>query len=393
MTGHEASSGLEKTASKSHHDLLPGILVMNYKYFPDSTHEAPKNGDTAFVMATIQVLKGNNAFCGMLLYKKDENALNSTTNYEVRSDNPCCTIIHNAKMDEKLLRYAILAGSKKLAIEAGFNLMPMLYYQDERLLASHPDELPLCITHHGPFYNDFIRHFPRDALLAFGGDEKSLQKAEDLRIMQEVGIEQLLSRRSAFVLQLSSIQGRHLQHLGFDPKKIFHLSPPIHSIMADGQTEAAAHLALNEHAPPAGRHLLFTAVARLSHFKNIEILIDGAVLLLSRGLPITILIAGGDDGEAHSANRVRLLQLIPPHFRGNFKIVPKLSKSELYRMFASEEVRKRGVFVCSSRYETLGITPLEAALSGITTVIQDQDTKVEATVRVFPLALQFMVKA
>lgn len=360
---------------------------MNYKYFPDSTDEAPKNGDTAFVMSVIRILKENNAFCGMMLYIKDENAHNPTIKYEVRNDNSCCTITFKAKIDKSLLRDAILAGSKNLAIKIGSTLAPMLYYQDERLLASHPDELPLCITHHGPFYHDFISHFPKDALSAFGGEEQSLQKAEDLRILQEIGMEQLFSQRNAFVLKLSNIQGRHLERLGFNSGKIFPLSPPIHSMLNEGHAEAARCLDLNEHTPPAGQHFLFTAVARLSYFKAIEVLIDAAVLLLSRGLTITILIAGGDDSEVHAATRVRLLQQIPSRFRANFKIIPKLTKSKLYRLFASEDVRKSGVFVCSSRYETLGITPLEAALSSITTVIQDEENKVEAAVRGLPPCL------
>jgi glycosyltransferase involved in cell wall biosynthesis len=66
--------------------------------------------------------------------------------------------------------------------------------------------------------------------------------------------------------------------------------------------------------------------------------------------------------------------------------MPKLSKVELYLLFKSS--RKTGIFVCSSRYETLGLTPLEAALSGVTTVVSDGSQPVEL-VRFFPAEHRF----
>jgi len=55
----------------------------------------------------------------------------------------------------------------------------MLYYQTDTLLGYHPDNLPLCVTHHGPFYEDFAHHFLEEsASTAFG----SQQKAQHLHV-------------------------------------------------------------------------------------------------------------------------------------------------------------------------------------------------------------------
>ena len=67
--------------------------------------------------------------------------------------------------------------------------------------------------------------------------------------------------------------------------------------------------------------------------------------------------------------RIALLHGVPAEFQHRFQIMPKFTKTELYFFFKA--ARGKGIFVCSSRFETLGITPLEAALSGVTTLISD----------------------
>jgi hypothetical protein len=53
-------------------------------------------------------------------------------------------------------------------------------------------------------------------------------------------------------------------------------------------------------------------------------------------------------------------------------ILPRLPKDHLYALFSA--ACKNGVFLCPSRYETLGITPLEAAASGVTTLMTESST-------------------
>ncbi|WP_181150221.1 glycosyltransferase [Photorhabdus hindustanensis] len=111
--------------------------------------------------------------------------------------------------------------------------------------------------------------------------------------------------------------------------------------------------------------LLFTAAARLDYFKNIELLINSAVDLLGKGIPVKVFIAG--DEESKNTRRNKLISMVPPRYQSQFFISHKLSQKELFSVFNS--IKNKSIFVCTSRYETLGITPLEAALNGVFTIL------------------------
>lgn len=113
--------------------------------------------------------------------------------------------------------------------------------------------------------------------------------------------------------------------------------------------------------------LLFTAVARLDYFKNIELLINTSINLLEKGIPTKTLILG--DAENYTPRRDILYSMIPQEYRKYFLISHKIPHAKLFSIF--NVIKKRAIFVCTSRYETLGITPLEAALNGIYTIVPD----------------------
>jgi len=50
--------------------------------------------------------------------------------------------------------------------------------------------------------------------------------------------------------------------------------------------------------------------------------------------------------------------------------------AELHTFF--RKIKDQGIFICTSRYETLGITPLEAILAGVPTLVPDS-SRVEAS--------------
>ena len=94
-------------------------------------------------------------------------------------------------------------------------------------------------------------------------------------------------------------------------------------------------------------------------------------------------MAGDDDMQ--DDRRIALLHGVPAELQYRFQIMPKFTKTELYGFF--ETARGKGIFVCPSRFETLGITPVEAALSGVTTLISDA-REVEAS-QYFPAENRF----
>ncbi|KAF2824531.1 hypothetical protein CC86DRAFT_421097 [Ophiobolus disseminans] len=318
--------------------MLPGIIVLNYSYFPETFHSLAKGGATAFAMSAIQVLKQARLFRGIILYKRQEDIQQPTIAMETRNLVLCATISLNFEMQTRLLKDAIATTSDLLACND--TLPPMLYCQTDTLLRYHPDHLPLCVTHHAPFYEDFARHTSDElAGTAFGTDQKAQH------------------------LHHSQLQRRYLAKRGIDMAKVFQLCPPIHSMHVADSSETI-HTALRD-AVSTTPLLLFTAVARIDYFKDVDLLVDAALQLHQQGLPVTVLNSG--DEEQDTSRRAKFCGRIPAAHRGHFFIVPKLRKDMLYALFS--HCRTKGVFICPSRYETLGITPLEAGLQGVTTLI------------------------
>lgn len=313
---------------------------------------------------------------GVILYHREETTLCPFFILERREGVLCAIVTFNFRMTVVTVQNILAAAATELGDQKGDPCM--LYYQTDTLLSYHPTWLPCCVTHHGPFYNDLTQYFScQSVAIAFGGDEK----AQHLQRQQELGICYVKSSSNAFVLQHSRLQRAYLLRSGIDQARIRKLSPPI-QLMSESLIPVFNKTSLINFPDPDGL-LLFTTVARLDFFKNVELLLDSGLELLGRGLAINVFVAGDD--ERHDERRYALLRRIPPRFCHRFRIMPKLTKTDLYALFIA--VRARAIFVCPSRYETLGITPLEAALSGVTTIISDAK-EVEAS-QYFPAENRF----
>ncbi|KAJ8070613.1 hypothetical protein OCU04_000986 [Sclerotinia nivalis] len=359
--------------------MLPAILVLNYRYYPSSTNSAAKVGATAFALQVVRVLEDAGLFGGVILYDRQDHLVAPVVQLMTKDSTPCVKLSFNFSMNTVQVRYALYASTALLVATFSESLPPMLYYQTDTLLRYHPKRLPYCVTHHGPFYGDFTRHFTRDlAAIAYGSENK----ASHLEATQEEGLRHLKASDRAYVLQHSNKQGEYLMERGIDAMRIRALNPPIHSMKIYSHHKAGNVEELTSFSS-SKRTLIFTAVARLDYFKNVELLIDSAVSLLDRGKFVRLLVVGGE-GTSDIASP-RLLARVPQKHNAHVKITSKIPKDDMYALF--EYVQTHGIFVCTSRYETLGITPLEAALSGVTTLMPDCDL-VEAS-RYFPSSYRF----
>lgn len=358
--------------------MLPAILVLNDRYYPSSTNSPAKVGATAFALQVARVLDDAGLFGGVILYDRQDHLMTPIVQLVTRDFTPRVKLSFNFNMSIKEVRYALYVAAALLAANPE-SLPPMLYYQTDTLLKYHPKRLPYCVTHHGPFYGDFTQHFTRDlASIAYGSEDK----AAHLEGSQEEGLRQLKAYDRAYVLQHSNKQGEYLMERGVDPARIRALNPPIHSMRISSHHRIADMEALTTFSSTR-RTLIFTAVARLDYFKNIELLVDSTVSLLERGRFVRLLIVGGE-GTSDIAS-ARLLARVPQKYSTHVKVTSKIPKDDMYALF--DHVQTRGIFVCTSRYETLGITPLEAALSGVTTLMPDCEL-VEAS-RYFPSSYRF----
>lgn len=311
----------------------------------------------------MEVLQEAGLFAGMILYKRDESINHPRLVMQTKSSVPCVTLAFNFLMDWIKIRDAISKSTEILTVATyGTKNKAILYHQTDILLAYNPEWLPSCVTHHGPFYDDFASHFSdAEAAVAFG----SCEKAEHLKTHQRIGLNHLRSAKNMFVLQHSSLQRNYLLKHHVETARIQKLSPPINIESLPRLPLASTHSDIVKFMHAKSTLLLFTAVARLDFFKNVELLVDASVMLLGQGHAVRVLVAGDDENE--NCRREELLARVPNQQQSEFMIIPKLSKDNLYALF--DEVNDRGIFVCTSRYETLGITPLEAGLSGVPTVI------------------------
>ncbi|MFE4960854.1 glycosyltransferase [Streptomyces sp. NPDC056653] len=355
---------------------MPGIIVVNERYFPDSEFVPANVGATSFSRSVLRCLEGAGLSAGLILYKRDENREEPQVDVVFRSGAICAVLRFNFDMSEASVSRAIADAARTLLARHGMTGQAMLYYQTDALLGFHPEEFPCCVTHHGPFVYDFIEMFPAVATgRAFGGAGKALHLLKH----QELGLSKVRTNDRMFVLQHSDLQREHLVSRGIDERRIRAVRPPIALLEQSGALESAELRAFVEGA----ELLVFTAVARLDYFKNVELLVDGSALARERGIPVRVLVVGDDEDK--DVARKELGARMPTEHAAEFMAVSKLSKPQLYALF--REVKSKGIFVCPSRYETLGITPLEAALSGVCTLMTNSE-KVEAR-RFFPPAHQF----
>ncbi|MFD7666831.1 glycosyltransferase [Streptomyces sp. NPDC059788] len=356
---------------------MAGILVVNERYFPDSELEPAHVGATSFSRSALHCLHNAGLSAGAILYKRDEELTEPQVDLVRRSGFRCATLRFNFDMETGTVSRAVAEAAALLRAEHGFRGQAMLYYQTDALLGFHPQELACCVTHHGPFVHDFVGLFSaRETARAFGDAAKALHLFKH----QELGLHRVRSSGRMFVLQHSRLQREYLVSRGVDERRIRAVRPPIAPPRASEPLRDERLRAFVEGA----ELLVFTAVARLDYFKNVELLVSGGIQARKRGVPLRILVVGDspDDAAAREALRAR----VPKEHGAEFMAVEKLAKSQLYALFGL--ARTNGIFVCPSRYETLGITPLEAALSGVCTLMADSD-KVEAR-RFFPAAHRFL---
>ncbi|MFE7117869.1 glycosyltransferase family 4 protein [Streptomyces sp. NPDC057654] len=355
---------------------LSGIIVVNERYFPDDEQVPAHVGATSFARSVLRCLQRADLSAGAILYKRDEELDEPWVHLERRSGVLCAILRFHFDMRDSAVAAAIAEAAHRLLAEQDIDGPAMLYYQTDALLGFHPEEFACCVTHHGPFVYDFIGSFPAVATgWAFGDADKALH----LLKYQELGLDKVRASDRMFVLQHSHLQRRHLVSRGVDERRILAVRPPIPLL---DTTEFLADGELRDFVDDA-ELLVFTAVARLDYFKNIELLVDAGIRARSRGIPVRILVVGDDRDDG--AARERLRARVPAEHRADFLAAGRLSKPQLHALF--RRVKTNGVFVCPSRYETLGITPLEAALSGVCTLMTDADT-VEAR-RFFPADHRF----
>ncbi|KAK9783587.1 hypothetical protein SCAR479_00146 [Seiridium cardinale] len=343
--------------------LAPGIVVLNKKYFPRDALSAAQVGASSFTFSVLRILLEAKVLSGVVLYSRNEELCEAYCETEEDWNGiPVVTVYFHFRMSQPGVASALGLAFDHISFQGSKRPSPIVYYQTDTLLQFHPQGYQFCVTHHGPFVSHFTREFSPDlARLAFGGDS---DKVDILEQQQRTGIQRLLQDNLGTVLAHSGLQQRVLEDEGLSAMRFKTLRPPIGIPPSQSPNILPKRM---QSFIASSKVLLFTAVARLDYFKNVELLVESGLELLERGLPVRVLIVGDPEGD--DARRQALLKSVPADKRGHFLILPRLPKDHLYALFAA--TRRNGIFLCPSRYETLGITPLEAAASAVTTLMTE----------------------
>lgn len=352
--------------------IVKTIIVINKKYMQKDKNEGFPVGATSFSLHMKNFIKINNGYIGCLYYEREDD-ISTPFLYEESygSDFSLCMKFNYSMptyMLTETLRNAFHIFTERPDAPSDKFLV---YYQTDTLLSFHPVDIPYCVTHHGPFIEDFAHHYSyKEAGYAFGRKDK----VNHLLTQQNKGVS-VLKNGNGFAILHSSIQNNYLSNKGIPQEKCLKIRPPvnlpIHTI-SDKINIPIIHKFMRNITE--NDIILLTAVARLDYFKNIEMFLQASVKLSETNQRIKILNIG--DNQDYDKRRENMHNMIPLAIKDRCIIHPKLSPTELSLVFTT--LKKKGIFVCTSRYETHGITPLEAALSGIYTLMPALDS-VEAS--------------
>jgi glycosyltransferase involved in cell wall biosynthesis len=250
------------------------------------------------------------------------------------------------------------------ADRSGLETQLIIYHQTPALLHLQPETLPFIVTHHGPLASEIVRIFGREfAKNAFRGGGSKL---EHLLQFQNSGLATLARSKAGLAFEMSSVQREALLRNGIDERRIVISDSPL---FHDEPLQELPNIITRR-----SRDYLkvISAVARIDEFKNLKELVDAVNQLVNTGYRINLEIYGGDVSEDN--DRQMLRGLMSEALRKSSHVRPRLPRERLMQMLRTN--RGNAVFVCTSCYETFGITPFEAALSGIVTLVPDNPRRV-----------------
>ncbi|MGP3945167.1 hypothetical protein [Streptomyces sp. 6N106] len=245
----------------------------------------------------------------------------------------------------------------------------VLYHQSSYTLPFTPDGVLCAVTHHAPFVEDVARTMGvDDCVTAFGGGRA---KVDALLGSQERGMDWLRDHPHVRVLEFSTLQINCLSRQGVSVGQCSVLPPPLLSHAASPEPDAPRPLA-SWMESATGRTLLISTAARADGFKNLDAVIDAYRVIEGRGDRAALYLACGSKQGAREVEELR--EHVPPHLRRHCVIGPRLPHGSMLSTFRS--LAGRGVFLFTSRYETLGFTPLEAMGQGLVVAVPAPPTPI-----------------
>ncbi|MEX5712363.1 hypothetical protein AB1484_29810 [Parafrankia sp. FMc6] len=248
---------------------------------------------------------------------------------------------------------------------------PMVYHQSLTMIPFTSIDSRAIVTNHTPFVRHVAdwaswtmarRTFTPDAATPLGP-----RKFEDLLDAEDRGLAALREREYIMCAEISALQVSWLRSQGIHPRRISEIPRPLElPAVNDVDTPPQPLQGLLATADVTA----VTAVSQLNHFKNVELFVLGCCLALDSGDIDFAVMVGGPERDTE---RERIRQLVPGHLKDVFAFFPRLGHQALVRdLFRG--LAGRGIFVCSSRFDLVPYTALEAARAGLCTIVADLPT-------------------
>jgi glycosyltransferase involved in cell wall biosynthesis len=363
-------------------------IAINGRFLPGSPDASYSVGAAGFALSAASLLARHRLFGGFLVFVRDETIASP-------SIGPCpvhgfagVEVRFNFRMSPERVRDAVAAA---VAWHRDSD-ETVVYYQSNTLLPFHPAERPFLITHHGPFASEIVRLFGVPfAIAAFQGGE---DKVAHLIRVQAHGLRILRDSPHGMALELASVQEHYLLRQGIPRDRIRRIAPPcdlddreaasgetVGGETVGGETVSDETVSGEIVNGDSSLHVM-TAVARADAFKDLPLLIAAANMLVERGAALRLSVFAGTDAASDASARAALLESASAALKPRMLIAPRLSHDRLVRYFHTH--RASTVFVCTSRYETFGLTPFEAILAGMLTFIPDRPATIGVAEYVVP---------
>jgi glycosyltransferase involved in cell wall biosynthesis len=187
-------------------------------------------------------------------------------------------------------------------------------------------------------------------------------KFEHLLRCQAEGIEILKRNEAIYCAEISPIQSDVLAQAAVPPHRILDLSQPVESSLPSHRPQPIS--LLGGFLEKEESALAVTAVSRLDEFKNIDLFVAGSCKALTAGTLGGAIVIGGTTDDPQ---RRRLQGIVPTSLQDRFTFASKISHDHLVQAVLPG-LSRRAIFVCSSRYDLVPYTALEAIRAGMTVI-------------------------
>ncbi|WP_147395108.1 glycosyltransferase [Azospirillum cavernae] len=334
-------------------------ILVNDRFLPISAAVPFPYGVTQHVIGCKNAIRLMGHSVALIRYRRDEDALTPNITEANWDDSIGYRFCFNYSMSRKLVIDRMAEAIRLLQAAYPFEDLIYIYTQTPTLSMFIPDGIPIIVTNHGPFVCDVELRIGADAARkAFNWEH---EKFDHLKQVQSEGLEWIRRNHRSYCAEISPLQLAYVRGSGFEKNRIGRLPPPLerNTIIPRSELNHLQSQILDR--CKTKKKIALTVVSRLDYFKRVELFVDGACEALRDKVIDFAIIIGGEDVDCE---RHTLKTRVPNEMRESVYFVPRQANNWINNnLYVS--LLCNSVFVCTSRFDLVPYTILEAARAGI----------------------------